>query len=218
MEESEWLATTNPTAMLEDVCLTSERKLRLFCVACCRRVWEHLPGHGSRRAVRVAERYADGSADAAELDAAREADEPHASPGHGPVRVAYHAAKPSPDAASCVLHASLLRADSASPPGSASDAGWDEADAAESAAQAALLRDVFGNPFRPVTFEAAWRTPAAVALASQMYESRDFSAMPILADALQEAGCEDEQILQHCRGGGLHVRGCWVVDLVLGKD
>jgi hypothetical protein len=74
------------------------------------------------------------------------------------------------------------------------------------------------NPFRPTAFSPGWRTDTAVALAKQMYESRDFGAMPILADALQDAGCEDAAILGHCRGAGPHVRGCWVVDLVLGKE
>jgi hypothetical protein len=84
---------------------------------------------------------------------------------------------------------------------------------------AKLVRDIFGNPFRPVTFDADWRTSTVVALAKQMYESRDFSAMPILADALQDAGCENDDILKHCRDAkGVHVRGCWVVDLVLGKS
>jgi hypothetical protein len=82
----------------------------------------------------------------------------------------------------------------------------------------ASLREVFGNPFRTVTFSPEGRTDIAVALARAMYESRDFSAMPILADALQDAGCDSEDILSHCRGGGPHVRGCWVVDLVLGKE
>ncbi len=85
-------------------------------------------------------------------------------------------------------------------------------------AGAALLRDLFGNPFRPVAFSPEWRTDTALALASQMYESRDFSAMSILADALQDAGCDSADILDHCRGDGPHVRGCWVVDLVLGKE
>jgi hypothetical protein len=84
--------------------------------------------------------------------------------------------------------------------------------------QSALLRDIFGNPFRPVAFDPAWRTSTAVALAEQMYDSRDFGAMPILADALQDAGCDSEDILNHCRAPGDHVRGCWVVDLVLGKE
>ena len=89
---------------------------------------------------------------------------------------------------------------------------------AEQVAQVPLLRDIFGNPFRPVTFSPAWRTDTALTLARQMYESRDFSAMPILADALQDAGCDSAEILDHCRGPGPHVRGCWVVDLVLGKQ
>ena len=81
-----------------------------------------------------------------------------------------------------------------------------------------LLRDIFGNPFRPVAFDAAWRTDTAVSLARGMYESRDFGAMPILADALQDAGCDSDDVLDHCRGPEPHVRGCWVVDLVLGKS
>jgi hypothetical protein len=81
------------------------------------------------------------------------------------------------------------------------------------------ITDVF-DPWhsRAVTFDADWRTSTAVALARQMYDSRDFSAMPILADALQEAGCDNDDVLNHCRDtDGVHVRGCWVVDLVLGK-
>ncbi|MBP3956241.1 hypothetical protein J8F10_13205 [Gemmata sp. G18] len=89
----------------------------------------------------------------------------------------------------------------------------------EAAAQSVLLRDIFGNPFRSVPFSPAWRTSTAVALAAQMYESRDFGAMPILADALQDAGCDSADILEHCRDASApHVRGCWVVDLVLGKE
>jgi hypothetical protein len=82
-----------------------------------------------------------------------------------------------------------------------------------------LLRDIFGNPFRRVAFSPSWRTDTALTLARQMYESRDFGAMPILADALQDVGCDSEDILSHCRDTSLtHVRGCWVVDLVLGKE
>jgi hypothetical protein len=88
----------------------------------------------------------------------------------------------------------------------------------ERQAQAELARDIFGNPFRPVAFSPSWRTDTAVALARQTYESRDFGAMPILADALQDAGCDNTHILSHCRGQGPHVRGCWVLDLVLGKE
>jgi hypothetical protein len=88
----------------------------------------------------------------------------------------------------------------------------------ERRSQADLVRDIFGNPFRPVSFSPAWRTGTAISLARPMYESREFGAMPILADALQDAGCDSEDVLNHCRGPGPHVRGCWVVDLGLGKE
>jgi hypothetical protein len=91
-------------------------------------------------------------------------------------------------------------------------------DTSECRRQAERLRDIFGNPFHPVMFSPAWRTDTAVALAKQMYEWRHFGAMPILADALQDAGCDNDEVLRHCRGAGPHVRGCWVVDLVLGKE
>jgi hypothetical protein len=84
--------------------------------------------------------------------------------------------------------------------------------------QAQILRCLVGNPFRPLACTSAWRTDTVLALARLMYESREFSAMPILADALQDAGCDSEDILDHCRSSGPHVRGCWVVDLVLGKE
>ncbi|WP_246173648.1 hypothetical protein [Limnoglobus roseus] len=83
--------------------------------------------------------------------------------------------------------------------------------------QAAILRDIFGDPFRPVTFDSHWQSETAVSLAQAIYDDRAFDRLPILADALQDAGCEDADVLSHCRGDGPHVRGCWVVDLVLGK-
>jgi hypothetical protein len=85
-------------------------------------------------------------------------------------------------------------------------------------AASALTREVYGNPLRPVAFDAAWRTDTAVILAKQMYERREFSAAPILADALQDAGCEIEDVLLHLRDAKqVHVRGCWVCDLVLNR-
>jgi hypothetical protein len=93
-------------------------------------------------------------------------------------------------------------------------AGEDE----DEAVQCALVRDVFGDPFRRVAFAPAWQTPAAVALARAMYDTRSFDDMPILGDALEEAGCIDKGVLDHCRATGPHVRGCWVVDLILGKE
>ncbi|MBM3981739.1 MAG: hypothetical protein FJ304_15980 [Planctomycetes bacterium] len=84
--------------------------------------------------------------------------------------------------------------------------------------QITLLHDIVGHPFYPEAVEPAWLTSTVVQLARTMYESRDFSAMPILADALQDAGCDNVNILDHCRGPRPHVRGCWVVDLILGKE
>jgi hypothetical protein len=83
---------------------------------------------------------------------------------------------------------------------------------------AVYLRDIFGNPFRQTVVDPVWRTETVLSLARSMYESREFGAMPILADALQDAGCDKADILDHCRGPGPHVRGCWVVDLILGKE
>jgi hypothetical protein len=81
-----------------------------------------------------------------------------------------------------------------------------------------VVWEIVGNPFQEIHFSPSWRTDTAVSLAKHMYDSREFSAMPILADALQDVGCEDEALLNHCRDTSLtHLRGCWVVDLVLGR-
>jgi hypothetical protein len=81
-----------------------------------------------------------------------------------------------------------------------------------------IIQDVGGNPFRPVTFAPAWRTSTVLCIADAIYADRAFGNLPILADALEDAGCDHADILSHCRGPGPHVRGCWVVDLVLGKS
>jgi len=81
-----------------------------------------------------------------------------------------------------------------------------------------LLRDIFGNPFRPIKLNRRWLTSTAIDLARTIYEVRAFDRLPILADALMDAGCADETILKHCRSKAPHVRGCWVVDLILGKQ
>jgi hypothetical protein len=85
-------------------------------------------------------------------------------------------------------------------------------------ATTALLRELLGNPFRAVAVDSRWQSEAVVALATGIYTERAFDRMPILADALEDAGCDNADILAHCRGDGPHVRGCWVVDLILGKS
>lgn len=89
---------------------------------------------------------------------------------------------------------------------------------AEQRVQAAIFKDIFGNPFRPVVFLDSWRSESAVTLARTAYDTRTFSLLPILADALEEAGCDHPDVLTHCREPGVHVCGCWVVDGVLGKE
>ena len=85
-------------------------------------------------------------------------------------------------------------------------------------AQADLLRDIFGNPFRPVTLDPRWLTSSVLDLSRTIYDERVFERMPILADALMDAGCDSDELIDHCRGPGPHVRGCWVVDLLTGNE
>jgi hypothetical protein len=88
----------------------------------------------------------------------------------------------------------------------------------QSSAYPTLLRDIVGNPFRPVVLDSHWRTANVIGLAQSIYAERAFDLMPILADALEDAGCDNTDILIHCRQAGKHMRGCWVVDLALGKE
>ena len=83
--------------------------------------------------------------------------------------------------------------------------------------QCKLVRDIFGNPFRPVSINPIWLTPAVVKFAQTVYDGRQFADLPERADALEEAGCTNDDILTHCSQPGEHVRGCWVIDLILGK-
>jgi hypothetical protein len=87
-----------------------------------------------------------------------------------------------------------------------------------SSAFSAMMREVLANPFRPVTLDPAWRTPAVLQLAQTIYDDRAFDRLPILADALEEAGCASREVLDHCRGPAPHVRGCWPLDLILNKQ
>lgn len=92
---------------------------------------------------------------------------------------------------------------------------------ANTAFQAALLRDTSGNPFRPVTLDPAllrWNDGAIPKQASAIYEGQAFDRLPSLANTLEEAGCGDAEILAHCRSGTVHIRGCWLIDALLGKS
>src|SRR5262245_61694309 len=229
MTEAEWLACTDPPKMLRYLHgRTSDRKLRLFAVACCRRIWHLLNDKRSREAVEVAERYADGGATDEELYTAsvaasfewqadmkraakeRKWDRRSILPYYGASAAAYNVAIPLGwwGAAPAFVAPDKIARETIPDTG------------AEGVAQCILLRDIFGNPFRPIIINPAcltWHSGLLVSMAQRMYDSRDFSDTPVLADALEEAGCHDADILAHCRQPGLHVRGCWVVDLLLGK-
>jgi len=182
--------------------METERKCRLCSVAFCQRLKPHLFPESVQSVLEVAARFADGLATEDEREAAWQL-VATSSPMSGP------------------LHMIAIGQTSSDIDFVIENLAWGGSELEpedELAVQAAILRDIFGNPFRPVTFSPAWLTDTGVALARQMYESREFSAMPILADALQDAGCDTADILDHCRDTQLtHARGCWVIDRVLGK-
>src|SRR5262249_22815312 len=199
-----------------------DRRHRLFAVCCCRRIWHWMPDEQSRQAIAILELFADGQCAESDREVALTALLKQGDPLaalRGPQELAMYAALACAGAngKDGLRLAIEVAEDCAAAVASARGSLDPETYAAEQRAQCDFIRDMVPNPFRPVSFSPECRTSTAIALARQMYESRDFSAMPILADALQDAGCESADILGHCRGPGPHVRGCWVVDLVLGK-
>jgi hypothetical protein len=224
MTEAEWLACTDPTPMLEFLRgKASVRKLRLFACCCCYRLhdlWGMMDG--CLEAVEFANLYADGGAAREDLklmsDDLSVIDDYYGSSEE----IRFHALD-------CVM---------AIPLGDVSGLAnriieyfenqhyWTEAELeaeqeAERVLQCEILRDFFGNPFRPVIVEPTWLTwngGTVPRLAQVVYDERAFDRLPDLADALEAAGRTNADILGHCRGPGPHVRGCWVVDLLLGKE
>jgi hypothetical protein len=215
----------------------SPRKLRLLACACCRRLWPLLYDVRSQQAVEWAERWADGLTSEEDLrdaqEAAREALE-HWQ-GHHPIpsfwgsafglsqpgwtaralaaRAALEAIGPTPEGAvTAAVRAALEVAAAEDPHWAAASLG--------AAVRANLLRELFGNPFQEVAVAPTWLTwndRTVPRLAQAIYEERRFGDLPILADALEEAGCDHADVLAHCRQPGVHVPGCWVVDRLLEK-
>jgi hypothetical protein len=215
MTEAEWLTTDMPSPMLRGYPGRCDgRKVRLIACACLRAHRSFQIDALTRQYVEVAEKVLDGCADEQEWWAL------------------WKAVRRSASACTSVEEPDYQRYDllgSFTPytfTGNVSDLFTRECPLPRAGrlarsvkrTQCAWLRCVLGNPFRPVSFSSEWRTDTALALARTMYERRDFSAMPILADALQDAECDNPDILEHCHSPGPHVRGCWVVDLVLGKE
>jgi hypothetical protein len=232
MDETIWAACREPSEMLNFLRATgrgSERKLRLLSCAFCRAVEHLLTDERYRRALDVAERYADGLAGTGELhdadrvvsNASRHTDEYEWSEDKQAMLLAANAVgwattlREPPDPPAYLAGAAATGARSA-----AVTEGVPEAEVR--AAQSALIRDILGPlPFRPVAVPhsvLAWDNGTAVGLARAIYSRRRFGYLPILADALEDAGCDDPGILAHCRAAGPHVRGCWVIDLLLGPE
>jgi hypothetical protein len=210
----EWLASNNPWHLLSSIPnRLTDRKLRLFACACCRRVWHLLPDPANRDLVATVEDRPDGTRDDPVLWAAlvasswreREWIEDHAYWAVKYLGRSYYKVRPLDSAVTVAVRLGQRVRE-------AGDA------MAEWAAQAGLVRDIFGNPFSPVAFDPRWRSADVVGVARGIYEERAFDRLPLLADALMDAGCADEQVIGHCRSEGPHVRGCWMVDLVLGKE
>lgn len=241
MTETEWDWSEDPGAMLGEATAPynsdlprpgekiSDRKLRLFAVGCCRQVWHLLTDPRSRKAVEVAERFADGLATEEDLGDAFErgpADTDHTQ-DYMAMDLAWIACSSRQNQTSI---ADFFRASHPK-----------EIDAAA----ASLLREIVGNPFRPVVLapeepadvfaalgvmgrelkrperryvKRGWLTSDAIAIATAIYADLDWPSLPILADALTDAGCDSEDLLGHLRSPGPHVRGCWALDLILGKS
>jgi hypothetical protein len=209
MTEEEWLASADPKPMLEYLWgKASDRKLRLFACACCRRIWQLLTHQRSRKAVEVAEQYAGGLASMNDLNAV--CDYAWDFVGWGGASLT-----PADIAAACTAEAM-----------SGAVAARDILTCrAVLVGPCDLLCDIIGNPFRPVTVSPVCRTTQVAALAQAAYEERalpsgelDTALLAVLADALEDAGCDHADLLGHLRGPGPHVRGCWAVDLLLGKE
>ena len=206
MTETEWLTSVDPAPMLEYLWRrASDRKSRLLRCACCRGAWNFLTDNRSRSAVETAERYADGLASNWELLAARRDAQRVEIDETVDIEVVFIAKVLRETRMAVQPHARI---------------GPGETWAVQPSVAAALLRDLF-NPFRPAPVENSllvWNDATIPKMAQSIYDARAFDRLPLLADALEEAGCADADILSHCRTPGEHVRGCWVVDLLLGKS
>jgi len=226
MTEQEWLKNADPEPLLDFVRgKVSNRKLRLFAVACSRSVWQLLFDERSRKAIFLAERFADGEIgekdlEDAEYDAISVIGSGHfiSLPAQYGIAGAVACCAATTDAPYVPVNSML---------------GSSAYDAALSSSRnilrlretgqevhlniQCLLRDICGNPFRPVTVDPSWLTGNVTSLATGIYADRAFDRLPILGDALEDAGCTHTDMLNHCRQPGEHVRGCWCVDLVLQK-
>jgi hypothetical protein len=212
-------------------CKANQRKSRLLCCACFRHVWHLLESDKLRKAVDSLERFADGEMDPESFQSA--VYRVHPLYVYRDELFSGNACEATWSAAYAVHYAlrhhidnqivcksldALQRAVRPPQDNPSSAAARFESLNEEDRFQAAVIHDIFGNPIRRLTLTDSRPSPTVTALADTIYHKRRFEELPILADALEEAGCTSAEILNHCRKGGEHVRGCWVVDLVLGKQ
>jgi hypothetical protein len=235
--EEQWLVGGEPLPLLEHLRpRASVRKLRFFACACVRQVWDALIDEVSQQSVELAERYADGLVSREELaqvheralEVARLADlrATASDPCWAASRAAARVSAADADLLRTATGVAFIASLSAAPwdfdayTGNVTHHGDPQAKARVRRAQCDLLREVFGNPFRPVSFDPAWRSwegGAVPQLAEEIHLNRNFDELPILADALEDAGCRVQAVLEHLRDGGAHVPGCWVLELAMGK-
>ncbi len=245
LTEGEWQRCPLPSVMLRYLYAhPNGRKRRLFAVACCRRIAALTPPR-FLPLVDVAEDYAEGRASQEQLHHAwgcawwmMEGDEDTLEEGEtAPCEDHDMLTQIENWAAYCVGRVTEPPETYDYPTHAKEDAAawvsttagmavsylpeekiYDDAKSrAESMAQTDLLRDIYGNPFRPIDFSPTWRTPEALQIAQNMYDAGNFDRMPQLGEALRAAGCQEDAVLEHCQSRLPHVRGCWVVDALLGK-
>ncbi len=227
LTEADWLTCTDPDVLLRSLRrLLDDRKLRLLAAACCRRVWHLMTDERSRRMVEVFERHTEGRATdeewaragAAARAAWQETSNPSGPEDEDPAAAAAHAALRATTTAAAQLGPGVLQAmPKVWASAVASNVLRETAQAVapyhttspERGPQCGLIRDIFGNPFRPIAPRPDWLTPTVKALAAEIYEEQAFDELPVLADALEDAGCDEPAVLDHCRNHPPHVRGCW---------
>jgi hypothetical protein len=234
LTEEEWSTAVDPWRLLlrQWPRKTTDRKFALFAVACWRQIW-NLINEESRRAIEALEEFADLAPERQrpeDWEAIRDAVCPLAEIGAESEQAGWNPERAAREATSLVTWLVLSPAESSileqvryEFEGAALDSGEAVSSAwrARACAHCELLRHVVGDPFHhpPVVPSHCleWNGGTVPAIALGIYRDRVFGEMPILADALEDAGCTDAQILDHCRAGGDHMRGCWALDLVLGR-
>jgi hypothetical protein len=223
MTEAKWLGSVNPLSMLAHVRTGSARKLRLFACAGCRLLWDFLPDVRSRQAVEAAEEWADGLIGRKELQsfrtgaeaALRAAVETPIGDGYAHFRAAQVAVQACIPRKDTVLAVSYLVSSATLHPSVRGSRSFGDKLVCD------LIRDLFGNPFRPSRIDPAWLTwgdGTVPKLVRAIYDERAFDRLPVVADALEDAGCAVPVLLGHCRGTDPHARGCWLLDHLLGKE